>query len=425
MNRILLLGASFGTGNMGVGALAAGALTVVSQRHPGAEVALLDYGREPTVSAVRVGGRTLAVPLVNLRFSWKLLLPNNVAALLALSLLARGLGAGLRRWLIRRNAWLRAIAGADAAVAVSGGDSFSDLYGMGRFLYVALPQLLALSLGVKLIMLPQSIGPFRRAPARWIAGFVVRRAQRVYSRDEAGIEEIRKLAGARGKAAHDCFCYDMGFVVEPHPPRELDLGGLDVRRAHGSPPLVGLNVSGLLLMGGYSRANMFGLRLDYGALVDRLVALFIDEKNAEVLLVPHVFGDTGESDAAAAAALHERLRNRHPQRLHAVRGRYDQNEIKHVIGLCDFFVGSRMHACIAALSQCIPAVGVAYSDKFAGVFDSVGAGHMVADPRRLGLEETVGAVSRAFDGRGAERARLRAAMPGIRARVLGLLDAAA
>jgi len=425
MNKILLLGASFGTGNMGVGALAAGALTVVSRRYPDAEVALLDYGRDPAVSLARIGDKTMLVRLLNLRFSWKVLLPNNVAALLALAWLSRGLGAGLRRRLIGRNAWLRAIAEADAAVAVSGGDSFSDLYGAGRFFYVTLPQLLALGLGVKLIMLPQTIGPFRSAPARWIAGFLVRRAERVYSRDEAGVEEIRKLGGAPAQDAKDCFCYDMGFVVEPHPPRELDLGGLDVQRVHESRSIVGLNVSGLLLMGGYTGDNMFDLKLDYRELVDRLVALFIDEKNAAVLLIPHVFGNAGESDTVAARMVHEHLRARHPQHLYSGQGSYDQNEIKHVIGLCDFFVGSRMHACIAALSQDIPAVGVAYSDKFAGVFDSVGAGHMVVDPRRLGLDETVAAVSRAFDHRGAERVRLRAAMPAVKARVLQLLDTAA
>ena len=49
---------------------------------------------------------------------------------------------------------------------------------------------------------------------------------------------------------------------------------------------------------------------------------------------------------------------------------------KAVIGQCDFFIGSRMHACIAALSQGVPCVGVAYSMKFAGVFDTVGMERM-------------------------------------------------
>jgi len=422
MNNILLLGATFGTGNMGVGALTAGALTVVSRRYPGAKVSLLDYGREPAVSVTQVDGRTITVPLVNLRFSWKIFLANNIAALLALSLATRLFGTGVRRRLIRRNAWLSAIARADAAVAVSGGDSFSDIYGLGRFFYVTLPQLLAVSLGVKLILLPQTIGPFRSGVSRWIARFLLRRASLIYSRDEAGLAEVRKLLDATGDKDKVRFCFDMGFVVEPHSPRHLDLGGLDLPNARHGRPLVGLNISGLLLMGGYTRSNMFDLKLDYRELVDRLVTRFIEDRNADMLLVPHVFGDHEESDTVAARAVHDRLKDRCGSHLFCAQGEYDQNEIKHVIGLCDFFVGSRMHACIAALSQGIPAVGVAYSDKFAGVFDSIGAASMVVDPRRLTVDETLAAILRGFDQREATRAHLRESMPRIKAEVLGLLD---
>jgi len=422
MNNILLLGATFGTGNMGVSALTAGALTVVSTRYPGATISLLDYGREPVVSVTQIDGRTISVPLVNLRFSWKILLANNIAVLLTLSFIARLFGAGVRNELIRRNRWLRTIARADAAIAVSGGDSFSDIYGLGRLFYVTLPQFLAVSLGVNLIMLPQTIGPFRSAPSKWIARFLVRRASLVYSRDQAGIEEVCKLLGAPEQESKARFCFDMGFVVEAHPPRHLDLGGLDARRGAGDRPLVGLNVSGLLLMGGYTRSNMFDLKLNYSDLIDSLVTSFIEDKNANVLLVPHVFGDHEESDTVAARTVHERLKSRHGSQLFCAQGSYDQNEIKHIIGLCDFFVGSRMHACIAALSQGIPAVGVAYSDKFFGVFDSVGAGGMVVDPRRLSAEASVDAIARAFDERETTRTHLRETMPRIRTRVLALLD---
>lgn len=421
MNRLLLLGASFGTGNMGVSALTAGALKIVAQRYPDASVSLLDYGREPVVSVVEVNGRTLRVPLVNLRFSWKLLLGNNVAALLAMACVSR-LVPGAREALLRRNRWLRTVAQADAALAVSGGDSFSDIYGLGRFFYVVLPQLLALSLGVKLIMLPQTIGPFRGKPARGIARFLMRHASFIYSRDKAGIAEIHALLGDDSPPSKARFCHDMGFVLEPHAPRQTDTAGLDLGRVARSRPLVGLNVSGLLLIGGYTKSNMFKLRLNYGDLIDALIAELIDRKGADVLLIPHVFGDDDESDTTACRIVHERLTYRHGRHLFVVRGVYDQSEIKHVIGSCDFFVGSRMHACVAALSQGIPAVGIAYSDKFTGVFESIGAGAVVADPRHLTLEATVRAVGAAFDDRAATHAQLDQRMPAIKSRILDLLD---
>ena len=69
--------------------------------------------------------------------------------------------------------------------------------------------------------------------------------------------------------------------------------------------------------------------------------------------------------------------------------KYDPHELKAIIGLCDFFVGSRMHACIAALSQGIPCVGIAYSRKFEGVFSSVGVGDWVIDGRVTGNPEAL------------------------------------
>jgi polysaccharide pyruvyl transferase WcaK-like protein len=83
--------------------------------------------------------------------------------------------------------------------------------------------------------------------------------------------------------------------------------------------------------------------------------------------------------------------------------------------MCDFFVGSRMHACIAALSQGIPTVGVAYSRKFAGVFDIVGAADWVVDGRTATDGEAVERIAVLFARRGASRALLRATVPAAKA----------
>ena len=83
-----------------------------------------------------------------------------------------------------------------------------------------------------------------------------------------------------------------------------------------------------------------------------------------------------------------------PLTLRIVAAEYDQHEIKGVIGRCDFFIGSRMHACIAALSQGVPCVGVAYSMKFEGVFASVGMGEGVVDGRAM---PNAAAIARTMD----------------------------
>ena len=221
--RVLILGATFGTDNMGVGALASGAISILSKCYPDAEICFLDYGRQPTVSTVYVDGKEVQVPLVNLRFSWKVFLRNNVVYLLALSGLIRLLGERFSRRMTQKNQWIKTIRDADLAVAVSGGDSFSDIYGLGRFFYVYLPQLLVVSLGTKLVLLPQTIGPFRTGLARRLAEQLMGRAQRVYSRDWAGVRDAQDMLGSERERAR--FCYDLGFILEPRRPQTARRSG--------------------------------------------------------------------------------------------------------------------------------------------------------------------------------------------------------
>jgi polysaccharide pyruvyl transferase WcaK-like protein len=359
------------------------------------------------------------VPLVNLRFSWKVLLKNNILYLLMLSTLRRLFG---RKFGAKSNPWIRSICEADLAVAVSGGDSFSDIYGLGRFFYVYLPQLLVVILGTKLVLLPQTIGPFRTGLARWLATLLLRSTQLIYSRDQASIEEVKGLLGGEGSRAR--FCYDMGFILEPRQPDRCAFGDLDQfeRLKCNGRLLAGLNVSGLLLMGGYSGGNAFDFKVDYRELIERTIDFLVRTKGTNVVLIPHVFGSHAESDLIAATALFEALKDRYPGRLACVRGTYDQNEIKYIVGQCDVFIGARMHACIAALSQAIPAIGIAYSRKFIGVFETVGAGSLVADPRSLAIGEILEVVSEAIGRRAEISECLRATMVEARRKLYASLD---
>ena len=98
-------------------------------------------------------------------------------------------------------------------------------------------------------------------------------------------------------------------------------------------------------------------------------------------------------------------------RLAFIDARLDQNEVKWVIGQCEFFIGSRMHACIAALSQGIPAVGLAYSGKFNGVFRTIGAEDLALDLRQMDIEAVVALVDGAYRSRPEIRASLAREIP--------------
>jgi colanic acid/amylovoran biosynthesis protein len=401
---VCLLGASLNTGNMGVSALASGTVTAALSCFPGGRVFLLDYGRQPESYTVQTPAGPATVDLVNIRFSKKFWLPNNIARLLATAVCLRLVPQRWRRQWLARNPYLRAILEADVVASLAGGDSFSDIYGMGRLLYVSLPQILVLQLDKPLIMLPQTLGPFRGRCARGIAGYLMRGARAVYSRDKMSLLEAAPLMN--GHSTKLRFSHDMAFVMEAVAPVTNPLPSREAGR-----PLVGVNVSGLLLIGGYTRNNMFGLKSDYRTLLQEIVQRMVLNHGADVVLVPHVFGDDAESDTQACIQMHTELVAAYPGRVHLVAGRFNQHEIKYLIGQCDFFMGARMHACIAALSQCVPAVCMAYSRKFAGVMESIGCAELVADLCGQNQSEVVAQIERLFRERERVQKALREQIP--------------
>lgn len=414
-----LLGASFGTNNFGVAALACGAATSVLHSYPRARLFFLDYSKEPAVYRIIHPGGLTSVELINIRFSKRFYLPNNIAYLIVLALFLRLLPpCDWRTGLLRQNHVLNALHEADFIGSIAGGDSFSDIYGIGRLTYVALPQILVLLLGKPLVLLPQTLGPFGGAFAKMIARYILRRAHLVYSRDNENSSTVYELLGGNHRQLN--FCYDMGFGLEPCI-REDRIPHWLAERPSGSP-LIGLNVSGLLYVGGYTRDNMFGLKTDYRRLIHELISYFVEKQNARVMLVPHVSGsaDDGESDVMACREIYREIVPGVREHLHLLEEEYDQHELKALIGRCDFFLGSRMHACIAALSQCVPAVGLAYSGKFHGVFASIGMDKWVIDLRQHTEQSVIELVDRAYGRRPCLRAQLEAKMPTVRASVLDL-----
>ena len=407
---------------MGVSALTAGTIACILHRYPDAAISLLYYGREGLPIPFRFRDRCIPIQFVNMRFSKKFYLANNVALLILLALALKFLPwKGIRKRIILANSCLRHIHEADFAASIAGGDSFSDFYGLGRLLYVALPQILVLLSGRKLVLLPQTVGPFRRTFSRAIAKYILARADPIYSRDFTSQETVRRLLARKYTREKVGFCYDVAFAVEPRMPESQALLGMPAREAIDSV-LVGLNVSGLLLAGGHTKNNMFGLTIDYETLIYDLAEFLIDRKKARVLLIPHVLGgeEDPESDSVASERIYDVLRRKYRDSVAFIGSVSDPSEIKYIIGTCDFFVGSRMHACIAAVSQCVPAVSIAYSDKFVGVMGTLGLASLVMDARKMSRQEVLASIERAYDRRDALRKQLEAKIPEVRWAVLSL-----
>jgi colanic acid/amylovoran biosynthesis protein len=416
--KIGIGGTSLDTGNYGVSALAEASVKCLAQRWPQAEFVFLASGRTPKTSELCIGERCYEIPNLPIRFSRNIFLKNHYLVLFVTGLFLKIAGTDrMRAFAAGRNPYVRQILSLDLVADITGGDSFTDLYGTRRFIQGGLVKLLWMLYGKPVCFLPQTYGPFRHKWVRRAARYLLGRAEAVYCRDSRGLHEVQKMLALKpsmdGRVA---FVPDVAFVLDAEPVQDDLTESIERCRREGKP-IAGLNISGLLYHGGYTQKNMFALRADYPQLVLRIALMLLDEDCA-LVLVPHVFPPSPayrvESDMEACLKTAEAVLAEKPgARLFVADGRYSHNQLKHVIGRCDFFVGSRMHACIAALSQFVPAVGIAYSEKFAGVFESAGQGGNVIDAKTMANEEIVRHVCGIFYDRARQREVLQEIIPAI------------
>src|SRR5688500_11189955 len=107
---VAILGATRNTDNYGVRFLLTSAVETLSRARPGVDVVSVDYGREAAVSQEWTPLGEIRVPLINLRFSWRIYLANNIFRLLAWVIISRVLlPQQLREKWWKRNNWLRKI----------------------------------------------------------------------------------------------------------------------------------------------------------------------------------------------------------------------------------------------------------------------------------------------------------------------------
>lgn len=245
----------------------------------------------------------------------------------------------------------------DLLIDFTGGDSFSDIYGLKRLLRTLLHKEMAINSRTPLVLAPQTYGPLATGIVKpWFAR-IVNRAAEVFTRDELSARFLDALT------ERDVLIGTDVAVTLPWVPELHVLPPTGRRR-------VGLNISGLLWNGGYTGENQFNLAANYQEYCHALTTALL-EAGDEVHLVPHVLARVGEPSTEDDVHASQVLQQMHPECLLAPRFA-SPVEAKSYISHLDAFVGSRMHATIASLTSGVPTVPAAYSRKFGGFFGSLG-----------------------------------------------------
>lgn len=244
---------------------------------------------------------------------------------------------------------------------LSEGDSFTDIYGFKRFLQQALSKALVINCGKELVLSPQTIGPFNKGYGKLVSNFIIKKASAVFARDEQSYNYLVK----NGHQRNSSVVTDLAFALPYN--RE----NVQKVKEHID---VGINISGLLMNGGYNGENQFGLTINYPSLIESVIKEFSKDSNVRVHLVSHVITDRYAVEDDYRASLS--VKNKFPECILAPKFS-SPVEAKSYISNLDFFTGARMHATIAAFSSGVPVVPVAYSRKFSGLYGTLGYKNLV------------------------------------------------
>jgi polysaccharide pyruvyl transferase WcaK-like protein len=296
---------------------------------------------------------------------------------------------------------------------ISGGDSFTDLYGSWRFKTIIYPKLIAIENKIPLILLPQTYGPYSLAETRKQAEKIVKAAAIAWSRDVESFEELKNLLGNDFDANRHFSGVDVAFLLPSIPPQISLSDTLKTWINERPKALVGINISGLIYNQPEKARSQYGFKADYQELVLQFIKKLLNESDANIVLIPHVLVDENhyESDMAACKQVLSLLPDSEKQRIEIISSTYNQCEIKWVISQMDWFCGTRMHATIAGLSTGIATAAIAYSIKTRRVFKTCGLEQQVIDPRELETQEVVEGLWQCWLQRNAVKTTLEHQLP--------------
>lgn len=287
---------------------------------------------------------------------------------------------------------------ADIVVSLCGEDYFSDNWPVSLCRFVDTQYLLLEHLRIPHVILAQTFGPFERSTSRKLAEAHLSRAALVTARDDVSFANVTNGLGISG---HVHRAGDLAFLMQPDAwddveARHEELRSLSFANAHW----LGVSVSRLFGRSVFESLPSRSDRLE--AFLTQFAAgldAILEEHDIRLLFTPHVTGH-GNDDRDAAQDVMRRMKNF--DRVVTLQDEYTAPEIKAVIGRCHAFLGCRMHALIAALSQSVPTLPLAYSPK---TLDVIGRNLDIAVMDLRKMEPTVAGIelARAFSKLWAER----------------------
>ena len=217
---IALMGAPISSSNRGVLALSSSTLALIKQAYPEARIVILTGNKDNKPHTFRTKSGSFSVPVINKRMSPKSKPSEHMIWIMLLSLVYRLVKIKRIRAKIENSIpWIRTVSTSTLVCDIRGGDSFSDIYGLFKFLSACLPRLSVILIGKKLTHLPQTFGPFKHSLSIAFAKKLVKSSTKAIARDTESLNYLKELLPDHSDKFE--FCPDVAFTLPPIPPDEI------------------------------------------------------------------------------------------------------------------------------------------------------------------------------------------------------------
>lgn len=237
----------------------------------------------------------------------------------------------------------------DCVFDASYGDGFTGIYGTRRNFVQAMRKQLPIWAEKPLFLLPQTYGKYKFPFKSWSVG-LIKKSSLAYARDE----ETAKTVGAFVKTTSD-----MAFGL----PYDKNMFKFD-----GSKRRFGVNVSSLLWDD--NTRGRFNLTIDYKEFYHKLINNLL-EKDFEVHLIGHVIDKRNYNSSENDYRILELLKKEYGNEVTLAPAFDTAIEAKSYISNMDFFLGSRMHSTIGAISSGVKTIPLAYCHKFKALYSKI------------------------------------------------------
>lgn len=244
------------------------------------------------------------------------------------------------------------------------------------------PIYLAKKLKKKIYVYAQSVDPISNKLLKLITEFVLNQADIITLREQYSLNLLKSM---RIKSPM-YLTADPAFLIDKLPFNEgkklLEKAGYN----DFSNQKIGLTVRKWNFPNSTHPKEKFMRYIDE---VSQFIEKVTQQENADIILFPQVILKPNDDDRIISNLLKSKLTKKASKKVFVLEEDYTPEQIKSMMGAMDFFIGTRMHSNIFAISMGIPTLAISYEIKTDGIMKMVGLADYVIDISNISSDQII------------------------------------